>query len=65
MKTIGQYIGGIIGVLVLIGVIKGLGDSDLTGDGVGDVALSVINGVADLTIQLVPTALDAISSFVG
>lgn len=65
MKTIGQYIGGIIGVLVLIGVIKGLGDSDLTGDGVGDVALSVINGVADLTIQLVPTALDAISSLVG
>ncbi|HZK32100.1 MAG TPA: hypothetical protein VFC72_04220 [Corynebacterium sp.] len=65
MKTIGQYLGGIIGVLILIGVIKGLGDSDLTGDGVGDIALSVINGVADLTIQLVPTTLDAISSFVG
>lgn len=65
MKTIGQYLGGIIGALILIGVIKGLGDSDLTGDGVGDIALSVINGVADLTIQLVPTTLDAISSFVG
>lgn len=65
MKTIGQYIGGAIGILVLIGVIKGLGDSDLGGDGVGDVALSVINGVADLTIQLVPTTLDAIGNFVG
>lgn len=65
MKTIGQYIGGIIGILVLIGVVKGLGDSDLTGDGIGDIALSVINGVADLTIQLVPTTLDAISNFVG
>lgn len=65
MKTIGQYILGILGILVLIGVVKGLGDSNLGGDGIADVALSVINGVADLTIQLVPTTLTAIENFVG
>lgn len=62
-----KYVGYILGALVLIGVLKGLGDADLSQsaslvDKAGDIAAAVIDGVADLTIRLIPTVIDAVTS---
>lgn len=63
MSSIGKIIGGIATVLVVIGVMKGLGDANMeNGFSIIELAGAIINGVADLTIFLIPTALDAIEN---
>lgn len=66
MSSFKNFVGGVLSFLVIVGIIKGLGASDLTGgDSIGDIALHIINGVADLTVLLIPTVIDAISSLTG
>lgn len=60
--SFGKVISGILVTLVVIGVLKGLGDVEsFTGDNIGDILLSIINGISDLTIKLVPTIIDTAS----
>lgn len=58
-----KIIGYVFGALVVIGILKGAGQVDLSGgqQSLGDAAMAIINGVADMTIKLIPTVLDAIS----
>lgn len=61
-----KYVGYALGALVLIGILKGFGDADLSqsatlAEKAGDLAMAVIDGVADLTIRLIPTIIDAVS----
>lgn len=55
MKSVTQAVTSIVGILIFIGVVKGLNSSDLGGTNVGEIAGSIIDGVADLTIYIVPT----------
>ncbi|ANE05461.1 hypothetical protein [Corynebacterium crudilactis] len=60
--SFGKVISGILVTLVVVGVLKGLGDVEsFTGDNIGDILLSIINGISDLTIKLVPTIIDTAS----
>lgn len=58
-----RIIGYIFGGLVVIGMLKGAGQVDLSGgqQSLGDAAMAIINGVADVTIRLIPTVIDAIT----
>lgn len=56
-----RIITGTLGALVTVGVFKGLNGSDLGGADLGQILSSIVDGVADLTIYLVPTVWDAIS----
>lgn len=62
-----KIIGYILGGLVVIGMLKGAGQVDLSGgqQSLGDAAMAIINGVADVTIRLIPTVIDAISGLTG
>lgn len=63
--SFGRVVGWILGSLVLVGVLKGLGDVEsFDGSSLGDVALSIVNGVSDLTIKLIPTIFDAINNII-
>ena len=62
MKSIGQLVSGVLGVLVLIGVVKGLNATDMGGADLGELMGAIINGVADLTIYLIPNLIEALSS---
>lgn len=61
MGGFGKTLSSIFGVLVTIGVFKGINQSDATADGVAGVATSIIDGVADLTIRLIPTLIDFVN----
>lgn len=63
MNTLRNYIGGLISLLVGVGILKGLGESNIgEGADLGEIASSIINGVADLTIRIIPTIIDALGS---
>jgi len=47
---------------VFIGVVKGLNASDIDGASLGQIMTAIINGVADLTIYLLPNLWEALSS---
>lgn len=56
-----KLVSGTLGSLVALGVFKGLNESDLGGADLGQILSSVVDGVADLTIYLVPTLWNALT----
>lgn len=67
-KTIKKVVGFILGVLIIIGVVKGLAaynSSAESGKSVTDIFMFVILGVRDMTIFLVPTIFDLVRSLTG
>lgn len=66
MRTVGKVIGGVVLFLVVIGVLKGAGEADFTGgQSIAEIAGTIINAVADLTVMLIPTIIGAVSGFAG
>lgn len=61
MKTLSQIVSSIFGVLIFIGVVKGLNASDMGGADLGQILGAIVDGVADLTIYLVPNVWQAIT----
>ena len=62
----GKIIGGIVGTLVLVGVLKGMGDAEMEeGFSIVELASAIIDGIADLTIYLIPTIIEAIGNLTG
>lgn len=62
MKTISRVVSWVVSALVFIGVVKGLNASDIDGVSLGQIMTAIINGVADLTIYLLPNLWEALSS---
>ncbi|MCG7467174.1 hypothetical protein MHY13_03375 [Corynebacterium sp. ACRPE] len=62
MKTISRVVSWVVSALVFIGVVKGLNASDIDGASLGQIMTAIINGVADLTIYLLPNLWEALSS---
>lgn len=62
MKTISRVVSWVVSALVFIGVVKGLNASDIDGANLGQIMTAIINGVADLTIYLLPNLWEALSS---
>mgnify|MGYP001660890828 FL=1 len=62
MKTISRVVSWVLSALVFIGVVKGLNASDIDGANLGQIMTAIINGVADLTIYLLPNLWEALSS---
>lgn len=66
MQTISKVVGTIFTILVAVGVIKGIGDADMPeGFDLQTLLTSIINGVADLTVFLIPQILEAINNATG
>lgn len=66
MSSISKIVGGIVGTLVLVGVLKGMGDAEMEGGfSVVELASSIVDGIADLTIYLIPTVIEAIGNLTG
>lgn len=61
MKTLTQIASSLFGILVFVGVVKGLNASDLGGADLGQILGAIVDGVADLTIYLVPNIWQALS----
>lgn len=61
MKTLTQIASSLFGILVFVGVVKGLNASDLGGADLGQILGAIVDGVADLTIYLVPNIWQVLS----
>lgn len=66
MQAISKILGTIVSILVVIGVVKGIGEADMPdGFDLQTLLTSIINGIADLTVFLIPQIIQAISNAGG
>lgn len=66
MQAISKIFGTIVSILVVIGVVKGIGEADMPdGFDLQTLLASIINGIADLTIFLIPQIIQAVSNAGG
>lgn len=68
MKYLKNILGGLFTLLIVVGVVKGLvmyGQTAQQGATLKDAALLVVQGVADMTVFLIPTLIDFGRSILG
>ena len=62
-----QILKWILGALLLVGFIKGLThwNDDHNGHGIARLAMSIVNGMADVTYRLLPGAVHLLNSLIN
>lgn len=66
MKKLTGAIGSVVTFLVLVGIAKGVWQwNQQSGGGAKELALSIVNGVADFTYRVIPTILDFLNGLVA